>query len=62
MTYLAAKVSNEPVVGFSLSDKKTFSALELHRQPISLLSIDMMSVQYEIILDIVLKAIFVEKN
>ena len=46
MTYLAAKVSNEPVVGFSLSDKKTFSALELHRQPISLLSIDMMLVQY----------------
>ena len=53
MTYLAAKVSNEPVVGFPLSGKKTFSALELHslkssnvREPISLLSIDMMSVQY----------------
>ena len=51
MTYLAAKVSNELVVGFALSDKKTFSALELHslksfnvRQRISLLSIDMMSV------------------
>ena len=53
MTYLAAKVSNEPVVGFPLSDKKTFSALELHsfkssnvRQPIFLLSIAMMSGQY----------------
>ena len=53
MTYLAAKVSNEPVIGFPLYDKKTFSALELHslkssnfRQPISLLSTDMMSVQY----------------
>ena len=52
MTYLAAKVSNELVVGFPLSDKKTFSALKLHslkssnvRKPISLLSIDMISVQ-----------------
>ena len=49
MAYLAAKVSTESVVGFPLNDKKIFSALELHslkssnlRQPISLLSTDMM--------------------
>ena len=51
MTYLTVKVSNEPVVGFPLNNKKTFSALKLHslklsnvRQPITLLSTDMMSV------------------
>ena len=49
MAYLAAKVSTESVVGFPLNDKKIFSALELLslkssnlRQPISLLSTDMM--------------------
>ena len=57
MTYLAARVSNEPLVGFLLNDKKTFSALELHslkssnvRQPITLLSAYTMSVQYSKIL------------
>ena len=53
MSYLAAKVSNEPAVGFPLNDEKTFDVLELHslksfnvRQPVSLLSTDMMSGQY----------------
>ena len=53
MTYLAVKVSNEPAAGFPLNDEKTFDALELHslksfnvRQPISLLSTDMMLGQY----------------
>ena len=42
MTYLAAKVSNESVVGFYLNDKKTKPSKV--RQTISLLSIDMKSV------------------
>ena len=59
MTYLAAKVSNEPVVGFTLNNKKAFSAPELHnlkssnaRQPISPLSplLTNMSFQYSEIL------------
>lgn len=56
MTYPAVKVSNEPVVGFTLNNQKTFSAPKLHnlkssnaRQPISPLFTDM-SFQYSEIL------------
>ena len=44
MTYLAAKVSNEPVAGSPLNDKKIFNVLEIHRQPISSISTELMSV------------------